>query len=956
MGRIDHLEVEDFKSYAGKQVIGPFRGFTAVIGPNGAGKSNLMDAISFVLGLQARHLRGNTLKDLVFKVEGATGGPSSASVKLVYVVEDGEVAGKAAGTELVFTRLITPAGVSTYKLDDKEVTHAAYDATLKSIGVLTKARNFLVFQGDVQNMGNMTPDRMLQHLAQCAALHEEYTFKRSQRQSVKTEKAALEADKAEAEAYLAAQEQLAHLRLQSFLWQLFHIEGDLSKGAGHIAGLGEELSEAEADEAAAAQEVKAGQAQYAASKRRRTAAERSMADLTKAVDKHSTRASEAQNAVVRCGKAVVAQQERLEAAQRDAEAVRGTIAEVEGELSKLAEQITALEGGGGEATGGGGLALTAKQLPEYTKLKAVARQRTVEHRQSVESLEREQAGDKDTLADLSSRVSAFQDRITAAEKDVASSREKIEKYRATQTAESAGIAQATEHVRKLEAELQSDVARQEALASELGEVQAALHEARDVRRSSNEEKAAATALADMKRLYPGVRGRLVDLVAPAQGRFATAVDVALGRLGDAIVVDTGDVAAECIQYLRSHQVRACSFLALDTIRPPEPSPRLAHLSGPFRLATDVIVCEDAPSLPALEFVVGNVVVADSLADATLLRFQRRVVCKVVTLDGSIVAKNGHMTGGVSAKGGGRRRFDEKALAALKSKRDALLSEEEALRRRTGSGPASRGRSKLGRTIESVKNTVKVGQNKLRAISDAMTRMEARVAQRTQELTNIRSELGELTPKVEALTAAVAARQERLDTLHSQVHSAEDEVFADFCAKHGLGSIREYETTVVAAAAARSQELEGLQDAHSKLVSKRDFEASRLADLQRLMTAAETGVLKAKAAEVDAKRALETANADVETARQSLGSALDELEDTQAAFDAAEGAMKAAKRKREVARKAAQDVQKRIAAHDALMEKRRAARHDLLVRARVAQVSIPRVPGAGGGDSADTPAS
>ena len=37
MGRIDHLEVEDFKSYAGKQVIGPFRGFTAVIGPNGAG-------------------------------------------------------------------------------------------------------------------------------------------------------------------------------------------------------------------------------------------------------------------------------------------------------------------------------------------------------------------------------------------------------------------------------------------------------------------------------------------------------------------------------------------------------------------------------------------------------------------------------------------------------------------------------------------------------------------------------------------------------------------------------------------------------------------------------------------------------------------------------------------------------------------------------------------------------
>lgn len=106
----------------------------------------MMDAISFVLGLQARHLRGNTLKDLVFRVEGAAGGPASAAVSLVYAVDGGELAGRAAGSELRFTRLITPAGVSTYKLDGKEVTHADYDAQLRAIGVLTKARNFLVFQ------------------------------------------------------------------------------------------------------------------------------------------------------------------------------------------------------------------------------------------------------------------------------------------------------------------------------------------------------------------------------------------------------------------------------------------------------------------------------------------------------------------------------------------------------------------------------------------------------------------------------------------------------------------------------------------------------------------------------------------------------------------------------------------------------------------------------------------
>jgi structural maintenance of chromosome 1 len=41
--------------------------FTSVIGPNGAGKSNLLDAISFVLGVKSAQLRSSQLKDLVYR-------------------------------------------------------------------------------------------------------------------------------------------------------------------------------------------------------------------------------------------------------------------------------------------------------------------------------------------------------------------------------------------------------------------------------------------------------------------------------------------------------------------------------------------------------------------------------------------------------------------------------------------------------------------------------------------------------------------------------------------------------------------------------------------------------------------------------------------------------------------------------------------------------------------------
>ncbi|CAJ1447716.1 unnamed protein product, partial [Effrenium voratum] len=60
--KVQEVILENFKSYEGQVRVGPFKKFTCVVGPNGAGKSNLMDAISFVLGVSTRHLRGQRLQ------------------------------------------------------------------------------------------------------------------------------------------------------------------------------------------------------------------------------------------------------------------------------------------------------------------------------------------------------------------------------------------------------------------------------------------------------------------------------------------------------------------------------------------------------------------------------------------------------------------------------------------------------------------------------------------------------------------------------------------------------------------------------------------------------------------------------------------------------------------------------------------------------------------------------
>lgn len=44
MGFLKLIEIENFKSYKGRQIIGPFRRFTAIIGPNGSGEASEIPA------------------------------------------------------------------------------------------------------------------------------------------------------------------------------------------------------------------------------------------------------------------------------------------------------------------------------------------------------------------------------------------------------------------------------------------------------------------------------------------------------------------------------------------------------------------------------------------------------------------------------------------------------------------------------------------------------------------------------------------------------------------------------------------------------------------------------------------------------------------------------------------------------------------------------------------------
>ena len=173
---ITHIENENFKSYAGKQTLGPFqKSFTSIVGPNGSGKSNVIDSMLFVFGYRAQKIRSKKISVLIHNSEGNLD-ISSCTVRVFFqeIIDkrkEGEATtdGEDDDFEVVpdsrfsVARTASRDNSSYYQIDGRRSQFKEVAKLLREKGIDLDHNRFLILQGEVEQIALMKPKALGEH-------------------------------------------------------------------------------------------------------------------------------------------------------------------------------------------------------------------------------------------------------------------------------------------------------------------------------------------------------------------------------------------------------------------------------------------------------------------------------------------------------------------------------------------------------------------------------------------------------------------------------------------------------------------------------------------------------------------------------------------------------------------------------------------------------------------------
>lgn len=192
----------------------------------------------------------------------------------------------------------------------------------------------------------------------------------------------------------------------------------------------------------------------------------------------------------------------------------------------------------------------------------------------------------------------------------------------------------------------------------------------------------------------GIEGTFISLVSIPE-KYEVAIMAGAGGNMQDVVVPTSEVVKKAIDLLNQRKVGKASFLALDTIKVYPRKNININIPGIIGLAS-TLVKSDARYERIVEFVLGNMLIVETL-DVGLEVIKKELFSgSVVTLSGELLSARGRITGGVTQS-------KSKANDILERKREIKVLEEKVENLKGELKNLEISKTKYGEEIEDIEN-------------------------------------------------------------------------------------------------------------------------------------------------------------------------------------------------------------------------------------------------------------
>ena len=750
------IYMHGFKSFADPVTIEFHRGITCIVGPNGSGKSNISDAIRWVLGEQSpKMLRGGKMEEVIFS--GTASRKSRGMAEVILTIDNSTGILPIEYSEVAITRRMYRSGESEYYINNSQCRLRDIRELIMDTGIGVDGYS-LIGQGKIADIvSNKTESR--REIFEEAAGIVMYRTRKAEAERKLTAASGnldrvndiiseiegridgLREDSAKASEYISLRERFRELEINITLKNVEGIEEKTNE-------LINELKETDKSIA----EIKDKKEKLDKSLEATNSRVRALDEIT---EETRARLMDIVSDINRLEKAHELNTERLAAIGRDRQRLTSEISELDGKLQIERQNAESM------------MDSRYEQEAKLTELNAglqAAIDRYTLKAEEVNNALVSLNSERNSIFEYSSKASAK--RTEAAGLD--SLKESLEKRKLQIAAEreseslqgksEADLQNAADKAGRLKADLESireeagsirkiygsssETAKQLAKDIETLKIDISRKEARKKtieEMESNYEGYNFAVKYIMKAGISGIYGTAAELMSVPKG-YETAIETAMGAAMQNIICEDDDCAKKAILSLKQAKAGRLTFIPLKSIRHQRAAADVSSFAG-FLGYGDRCVSFDSRYAAAFEYLLGRVVIVDTMDNAAAMSKKAGAGLRFVTLEGEIINTVGAITGG-KYKNKTANLLERKSeitnlqeeIEALSQKRDAkMLAMNEA------SDEMSRAQEKLQALNDSYRQTeldLMTAENEKNAVEGAISDFSSRQERWDRELKSI----------------------------------------------------------------------------------------------------------------------------------------------------------------------------------------------------------------------------